>query len=216
MQFYKQLKTWGWDKKHLNLCLLQLTNNCNPSHKERTKTHENEISTLGWMILHLEYHPDNIRRKIVCDLWSEHCCKYLSKDIEDGGLGIKQTIRSYSRQGKWETCYRRQNCTSYLVKKCQLIVRSQCCIILATFFVQEIWIPFRRFLLIYQRVRPEVPSLGSILVQYLGTNTMILDMVSFICHKILATVVCTFTRVWTGSLDWEVFLQHKGVMVFWI
>ena len=49
------------------------------------------------MILHLEFHLDNIPRKIVCDLWSEHCGEYLSKEFEDGGLEIKRTILAYSR-----------------------------------------------------------------------------------------------------------------------
>ena len=61
------------------------------------KTQENEISTRDRMILHLEFHPDDIPRKIVCDLWSEHCGEYLSGKIEDGGIGIRQTILAYSR-----------------------------------------------------------------------------------------------------------------------
>ena len=76
----------------MNLFLLQLTN----------KTQENEISTWNQMILHLEFHPDDIPRKIVHDLWSEHCGEYLSEHIEDGGLGIKQTILAYPRQQKNE------------------------------------------------------------------------------------------------------------------
>ena len=49
------------------------------------------------MILHIEFHPDDIPRKIVRDLWSEHCGEHLSKNIEDDELGIKQTILAYSR-----------------------------------------------------------------------------------------------------------------------
>ena len=44
------------------------------------------------MILHFEYHPEDIPWKIIRDLWSKYCGGYLSKDITNGGLENKQTI----------------------------------------------------------------------------------------------------------------------------
>ena len=110
------------------------------SNAHNNKTQENEISTRDRMILHLEFHPGNISRKIVPDLLIEHCDKYLSKKMK---MVILESSRLYlpNQDWKfWETCYRKQDCTSYLGRKCQLSFRGQCFITLATLFVQEIWI----------------------------------------------------------------------------
>ena len=55
------------------------------------------ISSKERMILHLEYHPDGIPRKLIRRTWDNHCGDYLSQDISDGGLGLKKTIIAYSR-----------------------------------------------------------------------------------------------------------------------
>ena len=49
------------------------------------------------IVLHLEYHPNDIPRKRVRQLFAETCEPLLSRDINNGGLGIKRTIIAYSR-----------------------------------------------------------------------------------------------------------------------
>ena len=49
------------------------------------------------ILLHLEYHPDDIPREKVRQLFSEMCKPLFSRDTDDGGLGIKRTIIAYSR-----------------------------------------------------------------------------------------------------------------------
>ena len=100
MQFYKRLKTRGWDKRTLEPIFTAAHKQLLSQPEGTNKTQENEISTRDRMILHLEYHPGDIPRKIVRDLWPEHCGEYLSKDIEDSGLGINRTILAYSRPNK--------------------------------------------------------------------------------------------------------------------
>ena len=98
MQFYKRLKTRGWDKRTLEPIFTADHKQLLSEPEGTNKTQENETSTQDQMILHSEFHPDDIQHKIVHDLWSKDCGEYLSEHIEDGGIGIKQTIIAYSRQ----------------------------------------------------------------------------------------------------------------------
>ena len=97
MQFHKRLKIRGWDKITLDLIFTVVRRQLLSKQERTNKIQVNEISTRDRMILHSEFHPDNILRTIVCDVWSKHHGKYLSTNIEDGGIGIKQTILAYSR-----------------------------------------------------------------------------------------------------------------------
>ena len=49
------------------------------------------------MILHKEYHPNEVPRKKIRELWQKHCGEKLSKTVAEGGLGIETTIIAYSR-----------------------------------------------------------------------------------------------------------------------
>ena len=49
------------------------------------------------MILHIEYHPNEIPRKKIRELWNKNCVELLSKTVAEGGLGIEKTIIAYSR-----------------------------------------------------------------------------------------------------------------------
>ena len=80
------------------------------------------------------------------------------------------------------------------LQKCKRPRRDQCVTTLAPFFTGDIDI-LLRFILIYQRLRPSVSSLGSAVAQYLATDIMILDTVCFIYHKMLATVSFIIKRV---------------------
>ena len=98
MQFHKRLKIRGWDKITLDLIFTVVRRQLLSKQERTNKIQVNEISTRDRMILHSEFHPDDIQHKIVHDLWSKDCGEYLSEHIEDGGIGIKQTIIAYSRQ----------------------------------------------------------------------------------------------------------------------
>ena len=56
-----------------------------------------EVRPKELMILHLEYHPNDIPHNMIRRTWDKCCGKYLSKPMSDGGLGIKKTIIAYSR-----------------------------------------------------------------------------------------------------------------------
>ena len=45
----------------------------------------------------MEYHPNEVPRKKIRELWQKHCGEKLSKTIAEGGLGIDKTIIGYSR-----------------------------------------------------------------------------------------------------------------------
>ena len=49
------------------------------------------------IVLHLKYHPDDIPRKKIHQLFSETCEPIVSRGTDDGGLGMKRTIIAYSR-----------------------------------------------------------------------------------------------------------------------
>ena len=44
----------------------------------------------------MEYHPGNIPRKKVCDLWAENCA-LLERSIDEDGLGNEHMSGAYSR-----------------------------------------------------------------------------------------------------------------------
>ena len=77
LQFHKRLKTRGWDKRTHEPIFTAAHKQLLSQPEGTKKIQENEISARDWMILHLEFHPDDIPRKIIRDLWSKHCGEYL-------------------------------------------------------------------------------------------------------------------------------------------
>ena len=124
MQFYKRLKTRDWDRKTLEPIFIAAHKQLQSQPEKSAKTQKDETSTRDWMILHLEYHPNDIQRKRVRDLWSQHWCEYLLEDIEDGGLGIKQTILAYSRTKNLRYLSQKVKLYQLPGKRCHFIFRG--------------------------------------------------------------------------------------------
>ena len=55
------------------------------------------VSSRKIFFLHLEYHPNDIPRKKVRELFSETCVPLFTREIKDGGIEIKRIIVAYSR-----------------------------------------------------------------------------------------------------------------------
>ena len=60
--------------------------------KARTKNELDAPTNRDLMILHMEYHLDDIARKKIREIYSKHC-----EEIFESILGIKRTIVAYSR-----------------------------------------------------------------------------------------------------------------------
>ncbi|KAL7479703.1 hypothetical protein ACHAW6_005428, partial [Cyclotella cf. meneghiniana] len=71
------------------------------------------------LIFHMGYHPMDVPRMIIKKIYREECKKVLQKEPE-----VKQLIIAYSHHNTIGTSLRRQNCTSWVVKKLALILRG--------------------------------------------------------------------------------------------
>ena len=96
MKFYTRLRERGWDRKTLEPIFIAAHNKFE-SQSEKIKSVKKDESSEKLMILHLEYHPNEIPRKKIRKLWHKHCGDLLSKTITEGGLGIEKTVIAYSR-----------------------------------------------------------------------------------------------------------------------
>jgi len=97
MQFYNHLKDRGWDgaiiEPHFVVAHERIRSH---PRKKREQVDEKYPSNKDIAILHMEYHPDDIPRKRVRDLWNENCA-LLERSVDEGGLGIEHMICAYSR-----------------------------------------------------------------------------------------------------------------------
>ena len=97
MKFYMNMKARGWERKVLEPMFIAGHDKVRSQSEHAQPTSDEEISSKERMILHLEYHPDDIPRKLIRRTWNKYCGDFLSQDISDGGLGLKKTIIAYSR-----------------------------------------------------------------------------------------------------------------------
>ena len=97
MKFYRNMKARGWDRKLLEPMFITAYNKAKAQPEHQSNANLEEVKPKERMILHLEYHPNDIPRKLIRRTWDKYCREYLSKPISDGGLGIKETIIAYSR-----------------------------------------------------------------------------------------------------------------------
>ena len=92
MLFSNRLKAQGWSRATIepifiaaHLKMTSQSNNNQPDTKPKDPSLKNLI------ILHLEYHPDNIPRKKVWELYEKNCSEIFNKS-----LGIKKAIVAHS------------------------------------------------------------------------------------------------------------------------
>ena len=62
-----------------------------------SRAQKDEVGNKHRMILHHEYHPNDIPRRLIRNAWSKHCGEFLSQKTSDGGIGLQETIIAYSR-----------------------------------------------------------------------------------------------------------------------
>merc|ERR1711862_404654 len=98
MLYYRRLRRRGWDRKTLEPIFVEAHKKIESQQEDSEPAEKvEEISNKEHVILHLEYHPNDIPRKKIRDLWDNHCVELLSKSVADGGLGIKKMTIAYSR-----------------------------------------------------------------------------------------------------------------------
>ena len=86
------------------------------------------------MILHMEYHPNEVPRKKIRELWQKHCGEKLSKTVADGGLGIEKTIIAYSRPQNLKDVLQSANSHHHPGKEVSTFSRGQHVNMLTPFF----------------------------------------------------------------------------------
>ena len=97
MLYYRRLRMRGWDRKTLEPIFVKAHKKIESQQEEAEPAEEVEILNKEHVILHLEYHPNDIPRKRIRDLWDKHCGELLSQSVANGGLGINKMTIAYSR-----------------------------------------------------------------------------------------------------------------------
>jgi hypothetical protein len=100
MQFYKLLKNRGWLRATIESIFVSAHEKIisqprsNKKHQQTTN-HQDEDEEL--LILHLEYHPNDIPRKQLRQIYNEHLGHIVERSKFDGGLSIDRSIIAYHR-----------------------------------------------------------------------------------------------------------------------
>ena len=95
MLFYRILKARGWKRATIEPIFTAAYEKI--SHQPQRQPNEesdrtNVSSNRDLMILHMKYHPDDIPRRKIRELYLEHCANEF-----ENFLGIRRTIVAYSR-----------------------------------------------------------------------------------------------------------------------
>ena len=94
MLFYKRLRARGWDRATIEPIFITAYNKIShqPEEPPTLKKQRTESPSFrDLMIIHLEYHPDDIPRKKIREIYSQHCAEKF-----ESILGIQRTIVAYS------------------------------------------------------------------------------------------------------------------------
>ena len=86
MKFYNNMKARGWDRQFLDTMFTNAYNKANAQPEQYSSTILEEVRPKELLILHLEYHPNDIPRNMIRRTWDKCCGEYLSKPMSDGGL----------------------------------------------------------------------------------------------------------------------------------
>ena len=94
--FYKNLKRRGWSRDKLEPMFVSAHNKLTcPKLPNNESTEKEMISNKERVILHLEYHPNDVAKQKLREIWDDCCMDLLSKPTSKSGLGIKKTIIAY-------------------------------------------------------------------------------------------------------------------------
>ena len=98
------MKARNWDQATLKPIFVAAHEKITSQQKQKAQPQpqplleaESVSDTEEQIVLHLEYHPDDIPRKKVRELFTKTCEPIFSHDANDGGLGLKRMIIAYSR-----------------------------------------------------------------------------------------------------------------------
>ena len=97
MTFYRNLKRRGWSRDRLEPMFVSAHDKLTRPKLAIIESTEEEVSNKEQVILHLEYHPNDVPRQKLREIWDECCMDLLAKPTNKGGLGLKKTIIAYSR-----------------------------------------------------------------------------------------------------------------------
>ena len=97
MAFYRNLKRRGWRRVKLEPMFVSAHDKLARPKTTNNESTEEEKSNKEQVILHLEYHPNDVPKRKLREIWDECCMDLLSKPTSKGGVGIKKTIIAYSR-----------------------------------------------------------------------------------------------------------------------
>ena len=93
MLFYKRLKAQGWDRATIEPIFIAAHQKISTQSKQKhIDAKEKDPPLDDQLIIHLEYHPDDIPRKEVREIYNKHCGELFEKI-----LGVKKTTAAYSR-----------------------------------------------------------------------------------------------------------------------
>ena len=98
---HKHLKKRSWEEETINPIFIKAHNKIVQQSKSKKKTElqsqDDKQSLSKLIILHQEYHSHGITRKEIRGSYERHLGALLSKDAQDGGLGIERTIVAFHR-----------------------------------------------------------------------------------------------------------------------
>lgn len=83
---YQRLITQGWKRPILCKIFLQAYENLSRNSKTQK---EKEISNKECLILHWQYHPQDLPHNVIWKIYNKHCAPLFDQPSHDGGLGIK-------------------------------------------------------------------------------------------------------------------------------
>ena len=82
--FYRNLKCIGWNKDKLEPMFVSAHDKLARPKLTNNESIEEEISNKEQLILHLEYHPNDIPKRKLRETWNECCRDLLSKPTNKG------------------------------------------------------------------------------------------------------------------------------------
>ena len=92
MQLYHRLKARGWDRATLEPIFIAAYQRIQSPRQHQEDSKPKDLTNWDPMILHIEYHPDDMPRRKIRELYEKYCAEQFEQV-----LGIKRTIVAYSR-----------------------------------------------------------------------------------------------------------------------
>ena len=89
MVFYRNLKRRGWSRDKLKPMFVSAHDKLTHPKLTNNESTEEEISNKEQVIIHLEYHPNDVPKQKLREIWDGCCMDLLSKPTNKGGVGIK-------------------------------------------------------------------------------------------------------------------------------